>query len=103
MRYNKSFNSILDMTNWQNGKLMDRTVNHEDAQTRNHSFNLNYEIKTDSIGSKLTSNVSYLWFNRDKVSFNESIPLGIDPSGEEYKKIFCFTAVCTTNHQQLCC
>lgn len=86
MRYNKSFNSILDMTNWQNGKLMDRTVNHEDAQTRNHSFNLNYEIKTDSIGSKLTSNVSYLWFNRDKVSFNESIPLGIDPSGEEYKK-----------------
>ncbi|RXM51885.1 MULTISPECIES: outer membrane beta-barrel family protein [unclassified Chryseobacterium] len=86
MRYNKSFNSILDMTNWQNGKLSDRTVNHEDAQTRNHSFNLNYEIKTDSIGSKLTSNVSYLWFNRDKVSFNESIPLGLDPSSEEYKK-----------------
>ncbi|WP_336962594.1 outer membrane beta-barrel family protein [Chryseobacterium contaminans] len=86
MRYNKSFNSVLDMTNWQNGVLMDRTVNYEDAQTRNHSFNLNYEIKTDSIGSKLTSNVSYLWFNRDKVSFNESIPLGIDPSGEEYKK-----------------
>lgn len=86
MRYNKSFNSILDMTNWQNGKLSDRTVNHEDAQTRNHSFNLNYEIKTDSIGSKLTSNVSYLWFNRDKVSFNESIPLGLDPSSEEYNK-----------------
>ncbi|BAP29069.1 TonB-dependent receptor [Chryseobacterium sp. StRB126] len=86
MRYNKSFNSILDMTNWQNGQLSDRTVNHENAQTRNHSFNLNYEIKTDSIGSKLTSNVSYLWFNRDKVSFNESIPLGIDPSTEEYKK-----------------
>lgn len=86
MRYNKSFNSVLDMTNWQNGKLADRTVNHEDAQTRNHSFNLNYEIKTDSIGSKLTSNVSYLWFNRDKVSFNESIPLGFDPSTEEYKK-----------------
>ncbi|MCS4302934.1 outer membrane beta-barrel family protein [Chryseobacterium sp. BIGb0232] len=86
MRYNKSFNSILDMTNWQNGILMDRTVNHEDAQTRNHSFNLNYEIKTDSLGSKLTSNVSYLWFNRDKASFNESIPFGIDPSSEDYKK-----------------
>ncbi|WP_347217087.1 outer membrane beta-barrel family protein [Chryseobacterium sp.] len=86
MRYNKSFNSVLDMTNWQNGKLADRTVNHEDAQTRNHSFNLNYEIKTDSLGSKLTSNVSYLWFNRDKMSFNESIPLGLDPSTEEYKK-----------------
>ena len=86
MRYNKSFNSILDMTNWQNGVLMDRTVNHEDAQTRNHSFNLNYEIKTDSIGSKLTANVSYLWFNRDKVSFNESIPFNLDPSSEAYKK-----------------
>lgn len=86
MRYNKSFNSILDMTNWQNGVLMDRTVNHEDAQTRNHSFNLNYEIKTDSIGSKLTSNVSYLWFNRDKVSFNESVPFNLDPSSEAYKE-----------------
>lgn len=86
MRYNKSFNSILDMTNWQNGVLMDRTVNYENAQTRNHSFNLNYEIKTDSIGSKLTSNVSYLWFNRDKASFNESIPFGVDPASEAYKK-----------------
>ncbi|MBV8324843.1 outer membrane beta-barrel family protein [Chryseobacterium sp.] len=80
MRYNKSFNSILDITNWQNGVLANRTVNNEDAQTRNHSFNLNYEIKTDSIGSKLTSNVSYLWFNRDKASFNESFPLNNDPN-----------------------
>ncbi|KMQ66133.1 TonB-dependent receptor [Chryseobacterium angstadtii] len=75
MRYNKSFNSILDVTNWQNGALTNRTINHEDAQTRNHSFNLNYEIKTDSIGSKLTSNVSYLWFNRDKMSTNKSYPI----------------------------
>ncbi|NIF05329.1 outer membrane beta-barrel protein [Chryseobacterium sp. Tr-659] len=80
MRYNKSFNSILDITNWQNGVLTNNTINHEDAQTRNHSFNLNYEIKTDSLGSKLTSNVSYLWFNRDKVSFNESFPLNNDPN-----------------------
>ncbi|MGH1519092.1 TonB-dependent receptor domain-containing protein [Chryseobacterium sp. JK1] len=75
MRYNKSFNSVLDVTNFQNGNITNRTVNNEDAQTRNHSFNLNYEIKTDSLGSKLTSNVSYLWFNRDKVSFNETFPL----------------------------
>lgn len=75
MRYNKSFNSILDVTNWENGILKNRTVNHENAQTRNHSFNLNYEIKTDSIGSKLTSNISYLWFNRDKMSINKSYPL----------------------------
>lgn len=75
MRYNKSFNSVLDVTNWENGVLYNRTVNIEDAQTRNHSFNLNYEIKTDSLGSKLTSNISYLWFNRDKASINETFPI----------------------------
>jgi len=78
MRYNKSFNSVLDVTNWQDGVLQNRTVNTENAQTRNHSFNLNYEIKTDSLGSKLTSNVSYLWFNRDKVSSNETFPISIE-------------------------
>ncbi|WP_050020630.1 TonB-dependent receptor domain-containing protein [Chryseobacterium sp. P1-3] len=82
MRYNKSFNSVLDITNWQNGVLANRTVNNEDAQTRYHSFNLNYELKTDSIGSKLTSNVSYFWYNRDKVSFNESFPLNSDPNNK---------------------
>ncbi|QIY91268.1 outer membrane beta-barrel family protein [Chryseobacterium gallinarum] len=82
MRYNKSFNSVLDITNWQNGVLTNRTVNNEDAQTRYHSFNLNYELKTDSIGSKLTSNVSYFWYNRDKVSFNESFPLNSDPNNK---------------------
>lgn len=75
MRYNKSFGSVLDMTNFENGVLSNRTVNQEDAQTRNHNFNLNYEVKTDTLGSKLSSNVSYLWFNRDKVSLGESFPL----------------------------
>lgn len=75
MRYNKSFNSVLDITNWENGVLKNRTVNKEDAQTRNHSFNLNYEVKIDSLGSKLTSNISYLWFNRDKASTNETLPI----------------------------
>ncbi|ROI12199.1 outer membrane beta-barrel family protein [Epilithonimonas hominis] len=75
VRYNKSFGSVLDMTNFENGVLSNRTINREDAQTRNHNFNLNYEIKTDTLGSKLISNVSYLWFNRDKVSLGESFPL----------------------------
>lgn len=74
-RYNKSFGSVLDMTNIENGVLSNRTINREDAQTRNHNFNLNYEIKTDTLGSKLTSNISYLWFNRDKKSFGETFPL----------------------------
>ena len=74
-RYNKSFGSVLDMTNIENGVLSNRTINREDAQTRNHNFNLNYEIKTDTLGSKLTSNISYLWFNRDKKSLGETFPL----------------------------
>ena len=75
VRYNKSFGSVLDMTNFENGQLANRTINQEDAQTRNHNFNLNYEIKTDTLGSKLTSNISYLWFNRDKKSLGETFPL----------------------------
>lgn len=77
MRYNKSFGSVLDMTNYEDGILSNNTINQEDAQTRNHNFNLNYEIKTDTLGSKLTSNISYLWFNRDKVSLGETFPFVI--------------------------
>lgn len=75
MRYNKSFDSTLDIYNTENGILSNRNLKTENAQTRNHSFNLNYEFKTDSIGSKLISNVSYLWFNRDMESINETFPL----------------------------
>ncbi|MPS74305.1 MAG: TonB-dependent receptor [Chryseobacterium sp.] len=78
MRYNKSFGSVLDMTNYENGILSNKTVNQEDAQTRNHNFNVNYEVKTDTLGSKLSSNISYLWFNRDKVSLGETFPLKAD-------------------------
>lgn len=78
VRYNKSFGSVLDMTNFENGQLSNRTINQEDAQTRNHNFNLNYEIKTDTLGSKLSSNISYLWFNRDKVSLGETFPFVVD-------------------------
>jgi len=86
MRYNKSFGSVLDMTNFENGILSNRTVNQEDAQTRNHNFNLNYEIKTDTLGSKLTSNISYLWFNRDKVSLGETFPLSNIASYSAFKQ-----------------
>lgn len=82
MRYNKSFGSVLDMTNLENSELVNRTVNQENAQTRNHNFNLNYEIKTDTLGSKLISNISYLWFNRDKKSLNETFPFVATPTNK---------------------
>lgn len=86
MRYNKSFGSVLDMTNYEDGILSNNTINKEDAQTRNHNFNLNYEIKTDTLGSKLTSNISYLWFNRDKKSLGETFPLTQDGKYSAFKQ-----------------
>lgn len=75
LRYNKSFGSQISMFNSYNGVLTNQSVQNEDAQTRNHSFNLNYEIKTDSIGSKLSTNVSYLWYNRNSESVSETFPI----------------------------
>ncbi len=74
-RYNKSFGSQISMFNSYNGILSNQSVQNEDAQTRNHSFNLNYEIKTDSAGSKLSTNVSYLWYNRNSESVSETFPI----------------------------
>src|SRR5690606_39164623 len=75
LRYNKSFGSQISMYNSYNGILSNQSVQNEDAQTRNHSFNLNYEIKTDSIGSKFSTNVSYLWYNRNSESVSETFPI----------------------------
>ncbi len=73
-RYNKSFNSILEVENYSNGILSNRTTNIEDAQTHNHSANINYEIKTDSLGSKLSANASFLKFQRIMNNINETVP-----------------------------
>ena len=73
-RYNKSFNSIFTFDNSYNGILMNRTTKVEDAQTRNHSLNLNYEIKTDTIGSKLMTNASVLFYKRGMESTNQTFP-----------------------------
>ncbi|MEG0697865.1 MAG: outer membrane beta-barrel protein, partial [Algoriella sp.] len=54
--------------------LMNRTTKVEDAQIRNHSLNLNYEIKTDTIGSKLMTNASILFYKRGMESTNQTFP-----------------------------
>src|SRR5690606_37847922 len=71
--------------NSYNGVLSNQSVQHEDAQTRNHSFNLNYEIKTDTIGSKFSTNVSYLWYNRNSESVSETFPIN-DGSYESFRQ-----------------
>lgn len=73
-RYNKSFDSTFDLFNSYNGVLANRTLKTEDSQSRNHSLNLNYELRTDSLGSKLMTNVSYLRYNRNMESKNETFP-----------------------------
>jgi len=85
LRYNKSFGSRINMYNSYNGVLSNQSVQHEDAQTRNHSFNLNYEIKTDTIGSKFSTNVSYLWYNRNSESVSETFPIN-DGAYESFRQ-----------------
>lgn len=82
-RFNKSYNSLLEVDNYSSGILDNRTTNKENALTRNHSANLNYEIKTDSLGSKLSANISFLKYERKMNSTNESAP-----AGGEYQVFF---------------
>ncbi len=60
------FNTLLLPT----GLSYNKTENQEDARSDNNSVNLNYEIKTDSLGSKLNMNIAYLNYKRFQKSTN---------------------------------
>lgn len=47
--------------------------NTEDARSYNNNFNLNYELKTDSLGSKLNLNAAYLNYKRFQSTTNNTI------------------------------
>lgn len=86
-------NIITDLSN--NSTKENITTNNQNDHSANHSLNLNYEIKTDTLGSKLSLNAAYLNFNQktenvNKTSdvngvtlanFNQSIPQQIDNLG----------------------
>jgi len=86
-------NIITDLSN--NSTRENITTNNQNDHSANHSLNLNYEIKTDTLGSKLSLNAAYLNFNQktenvNKTSdingvtlanFNQSIPQHIDNLG----------------------
>ena len=86
-------NIITDLSN--NSTRENITTNNQNDHSANHSLNLNYEIKTDTLGSKLSLNAAYLNFNQktenvNKTSdvngvtlanFNQSIPQQIDNLG----------------------
>ncbi len=86
---NKSYNSTVNLFNTirtlKQGNVWEtkysRSKNKEDARSYNNSVNLNYELKTDSLGSKLNLNAAYLNFKRFQSTDNntyESTADGID-------------------------
>ena len=77
---NKSYNSIGSFFNTINSRdtnnqlvtFYNITNNKEDARSYNNSLNLNYEVKTDSLGSKLNANVAYLNYKRYQRNNNKT-------------------------------
>ncbi|MCT2408019.1 TonB-dependent receptor [Chryseobacterium antibioticum] len=80
--YNKSNDSTVDLLNTlrsynADGSLKsteyNKSENREDAHYYNNSVNLNYELKTDSLGSKLNVNAAYLNYRRFQFSDNRTL------------------------------
>lgn len=69
------FNTVRSFDSTQNTYIesFNRSRNLENARSYNNSLNLNYELKTDSLGSKLNVNAAYLNFKRFQSSDNKTI------------------------------
>lgn len=77
---NKSYNSTVSLFNTiinKDGPKYTWSKNKEDARNYNNSLNLNYELKTDSLGSKLNVNAAYLNYKRfqftDNITYQSDI------------------------------
>ncbi|REC49134.1 outer membrane beta-barrel family protein [Chryseobacterium pennipullorum] len=78
---NKSYNSTVNLFNTivTNGKTRYTwSKNKEDARSYNNSLNLNYELKTDSLGSKLNVNAAYLNYKRFQFTDNRTYKSNIN-------------------------
>lgn len=85
---NRSYGSSVNLFNTlkmfdENGVLKSteftKSQNIENARSYNNSLNLNYELKTDSLGSKLNLNAAYLNYKRFQNADNRT--LGQDGNG----------------------
>lgn len=77
-RANRSYNSIVNLFNTTTDLVKNETdytwtKSKEDARSYNNSANLNYELKTDSLGSKLNLNAAGLVYKRFQNSNNFTI------------------------------
>ncbi|TXF76297.1 outer membrane beta-barrel family protein [Chryseobacterium sp.] len=92
---NRSYDSSISLFNtirnlnadnvWETEYTQSRNL--EDARSYNNNFNLNYELKTDSLGSKLNLNAAYLNFKRFQATDNntfQSTANGIDGQRLQY-------------------
>lgn len=75
---NRSYNSTADLFNTTTDLVKQETdytwtKSKEDARSYNNSMNLNYELKTDSLGSKFNLNVAGLFYKRLQSSNNFTI------------------------------
>ncbi|WP_276878053.1 TonB-dependent receptor domain-containing protein [Chryseobacterium joostei] len=77
---NKSYNSTVSLFNTiinKDGTNYTWSKNKEDSRSYNNSLNLNYELKTDSLGSKLNVNAAYLNYKRfqftDNITYKSDI------------------------------
>lgn len=77
-RANRSYDSTINLFNTttdlaENTTDYTRTRSKENARSYNNSVNLNYEMKTDSLGSKLNLNAAGLLYRRFQSSNNFTI------------------------------
>ncbi|WP_292009013.1 outer membrane beta-barrel family protein [Chryseobacterium sp.] len=86
---NRSYGSTINLFNTVkiydlNGNLTstqyNKTDNLDNSRSYNNSLNLNYELKTDSLGSKLNVNASYLNYRR--FQFTDNRTLVQNPAGD---------------------
>lgn len=86
---NKSYGSTIELFNtlhlYNNDGSLNKTEyslskNLENARSYNNSLNLNYELKTDSLGSKLNVNAAYLNYKRFQNSANNTFLSDINQS-----------------------
>ncbi|MCU7614163.1 TonB-dependent receptor [Chryseobacterium sp. GMJ5] len=86
---NKSYGSTIELFNtlhlYNNDGSLNKTEyslskNLENARSYNNSVNLNYELKTDTLGSKLNVNAAYLNYKRFQNSANNTFLSDINQS-----------------------
>lgn len=95
---NRSYGASINLFNTlktfdEEGNLLSTAYsnsrNREDARSYNNNINLNYELKTDSLGSKLNLNAAYLNYKRFQRGDNYTILANADGSDvRETKFVF---------------